>query len=613
MTQFRRILILTVSAVCFLWNLILFLFLMSGSSGATALCCSLAGALASGFFYICARALLSKFFPINVHKRRILFTAGSLIICLSIMLCAPYSPAHDSLDMAGFLSTFVKHTTLSDYADKYLSFYGTNRICMYFYKPLVEFCQSVRVGSTISNVIFLLTAVFCISDVVYKKYGTRCGEISLFLLPQFMPYMMMSGPYIYPPAVFLSSVALCLFYSKRMSCKIISAVLFGILSVMRPTAASFWMILMLAYLILRGKRNIINNICFTIVLILVCVCSKTALENIMYSTGAYPYPSFTNSALQWTLELGLRPQGAQTGKCTYTAITGKPFDEISKTFCDLWDTYDGADDNATYKIRLLNKKLNTLIAKRAADTVFSDFDSLWNHIKIKYVNMFRDEYRPYYYAVNLSDDAFAENLYKNYEWRYFLSENVILVSFAAASMVLAGSSFINVYRRRKYPLILLCTALSVMAMLFGFVLLTEVGKRLIFDMYTPMCVIISAVYSKLVNDARKKIKKSNGMLAVCAGAGVFFLCSAQHFYSMYNTEPFKDCVRSYMPDDSIMLTLKEPVDNDGYMLWYPDGTDVHLLGRQHIVLPLKKDDRNILELTLPNGTILTITNYEYKE
>lgn len=609
MTQFRRILILAVSALCFLWNLILLIFLMSGKSGATAMLASVAGALASGFLYICARALLSKFLPVNVHKRRAIFTVGSLLVCLAVMLGTPYSPAHDSYDMAGFLSTFIKHTTLSGYADKYLSFYGTNRICMYFYLLPVRFFQSVRVGCTVANIVFLLTSAVAISDVVYKKYGTRCGEISLFLLPQFIPYMMTSGPYIYPPAVFLSCVALCLFYSKHMSAKITSAVLFGILTVMRPTAAAFWVILMTAYLILRSRKNIINNICFTIVLLLVCMCTQTALQDIMYANGAYPYPGFTNSALQWTLELGLRPQGAQTGKCTYTAINGKPFDEISRTFCELWDEYDGAKDKATYRIRVLNKRLNGLIAKRAAETVFSDPESLWKHIKVKYKNMFSDEYRAYYYALNITDERFEKNLYKNYEWRYFLSENVILISFAAASMALCASAFVNVYKRKRYPLILLCTALSVMAVLCAFVLLTEVGKRLIFDMYAPMCVIICAVYARLVNGARKKLHKSSGMIAVCAGAAVFFVCAVQHFYSLYNAEPFKDCTRSYMPDDSVMLTLKEPAEDGGYMLWYPDGTDVHLAGRQNILLPVKKEDRKEVELTLPNGTILVITNY----
>lgn len=537
---------------------------------------------------------------------------GALAVCFVIMLCAPYSPAHDSHDMSVFLSTFVRRTTLSAYADKYLSFYGTNRICMYFYKPLVVFCQDVRIGCTISNIIFLLTSVYCISDIIYKKYGTRCGEISLFIMPAFVPYMMMSGPYIYPPAVFLSSLALCLFYSRYMRCKIISAVLFGLLTVMRPTAAAFWIILMLAYLVLRGARNIINNICFTIVLVLICMCTKTAVQDIMYKTDMYPYPDFTNSALQWTLELGLRPQGSQTGKCTYTAISGEPFDEVSRLFHELWDAYDGADDNETYRIKLLNKKLNALIAKRTADTVLSDWHSFSYHIKTKYVNMFRDEYRPYYYAVNIPDERFEKHLYKNYEWRYFLSENVILTAFALACVILCASAIIKLHKRRRYPLILLCTALSVMAVLCAFVLLTEVGKRLIFDMYTPMCVVICAAYTQALNAMRKKIRKTSANITVCAAMGAFFIFSAQHFYSLYNAEPFKNCLRSYMPDDSVVLTLTKPVSDDGYMLWYPDGTDVHLLGRQNIVLPLVKNDRQNVELTLPNGTIQYITNYEQR-
>jgi hypothetical protein len=55
------------------------------------------------------------------------------------------------------------------------------------------------------------------------------------------------------------------------------------------------------------------------------------------------------------------------------------------------------------------------------------------------------------------------------------------------------------------------------------------------------------------------------------------------------------------------------VSEHGYTLWYPDGEDVQLYGRQTLVLPLEKNDRQVVELTLPNGTTQFITNYEQKK
>ena len=124
---------MALAGMCLLWNLILFLFLVSSDSGASAVICAAAGILGSGFMYMSVRALSDRFFQLNAQKRRIIFTLGAFAVCLAVMLNTPYSPAHDSHDMSAFLSTFLRDTTLSDYADKYLSFYGTNRICMYFY------------------------------------------------------------------------------------------------------------------------------------------------------------------------------------------------------------------------------------------------------------------------------------------------------------------------------------------------------------------------------------------------------------------------------------------------------------------------------------------------
>ncbi len=602
-----------VAGVCLLWNIILFLFLASSDNGASAVICAAAGIFGSGFMYISIRAVMDRFLPLDMQKRRIIFTVGAFAVCLAVMLSAPYSPAHDSHDMSAFLSTFLKGTTLSDYADKYLSFYGTNRICMYFYKPFVMLTGSVRTGSTISNIIFLLTAVLSVSDIIYKRYGMRNGEAALFLMPAFVPYMMMSGPYIYPPAIFLSAVALCLYFSQSVKKKILSAVFFGVLMVMRPTSAMFWVIFVIAKLVLKSGKDIINRICLAIVLVLLAMCTQTAFGNYLYKTGAYPYPQFTNSAMQWTLELGLRPQGTETGKCTYSAISGVPFDEISGVFSDLWEAYDGADDNETYRIHLLNKKLETMIWERAKNTVLSDFGSFAKHIKTKYINMFSDEYKAYYYAANIPDEKFGENLYKNYEWRYFLSENVILAAFALACVILCGVVLIDTLRHdRRDMSVLLGAALAVMAVLCGFVLLTEVGKRLIFDLYIPMCIIICAVYSRAINKLRVKIAPDARNIALSGVICVLSVCVVQVMYCMYNLEIFRGCTVSYNEKDRVVISLKEPVEEYGYMMWTPDGDDISLYGRQHISLMLEKHDRQIIELTIPDGEIIVLTNYEQK-
>lgn len=612
MSAYKKYFIIAASGACLLWNVALLLFLTKSESGAAAVICLLAGLSAGGLLHGLVCGVWNKYLPFDPKKRRIVFEFCALFICFVILLNTPYSPAHDSLDMSGFLSTFVRKTTLSDYADKYLSFYGTNRICMYFYKPFVTLWDSVRSGTIAANALFLLTAMFCVSDICYKKFGNRCGELSLFFMPSLIPYMMMSGPYIYPPSIFLSAIALCLFFSHRKRIKLLSAVFFGILMLMRPTSALFWVIFIAASLIIKRADNITTRVCFAIVLVLISVCTKSVASEIMYRSGAYPYPQLTNSAMQWTLELGLRPQGLETGKCTYSAISGQPFDEISAVFRDLWDAYDGADDNETYRIHCLNKKLNTMIAERAKNTVFSDLKSLSHHIKHKYVNMFSDEYKAYYYAVNISDEDFADNLYKNYEWRYFLSENVILIAFAIACVCVCAFSIVRTYRGKRTATELLCMALSAMAVLCGFVLLTEVGKRLIFDLYVPMCVVICAVGARATNVFCGKIRGGYGNSALCLCVGILLICIAQMLYSLKNIQPFKACIISYTNRDTVVLTLRAPVSDEGYSLWCADNTDISLTGRENILLPLKKHDRQSTDLILPDGQTIVITNYEVK-
>lgn len=602
--------------LCVIWSAVLFIFLLSlgyGKDGILALGAAVASILACVLFYIAADKLLLGY-P-SPQFRYFVFAFFAVGIFTVIAIHTPYSPAHDSYDMSGFLSQVLRGENFSPYARAYLSFTATNKITLFLYAPWVKHFQSVKLGTQVFNFLLMLSAIFLLSGSAWRMFGERAGEIALLVLIPFAPYLMLTGPYIYPPSIFISALAMFLYQGRTQVSKIFAYIAFGILYILRPTALGFMFVYVTVYGVLSWKNRKVRwrSIENLALLFVFCVLVNTAAGGWMHSSGQYPYPNLTTSAKAWTMELGTRMQGTETGKCTYSAY-GKYFDNISTQFHRLWEIYAQGNSEDVDQIKFLHKQIDKEIKWRTKTTVLDSPQHLWQFLTTKYKNLFGDEYKPYYYMTNISGENFGRNLSRNYERRYFLYENILLVCVAGGTAAVCGAAGYTLWKRRRisdYLRKAIALAAGITAVFVIFILMTEVGKRLVFDVFTPILLLICYMTVAFTQFLQKKARPEKQMVIVPGAAVIAFglVIGVQSAYGVYDMKELRDTRIEYV-GRQIRLIFPEPIKGC-YRIWEEDeegGRTQFLQGKTEIMLNAGKYDRKEIELQLPNGDLYVITN-----
>lgn len=599
-----------------IWSVVLFVFLIGNTNdGAIALCSALMSFFACALFYIAVNALL-KNYP-SPQLRYFIFAVFAVAIYSFVALRTPYSPAHDSYDMSGFLSQVLKGEGFSPYARAYLSFTATNKITLFIYSPMVLKLQSVQDGTQALNYIFILAAMFLISGSAWRMFGEKAGELSMLVMIPFVPYIMLTGPYIYPPSIFISALAMFFYQGKKPLSKITAYIAFGILYILRPTALGFMIVYLIVYGILswKNKKTRFKVIESISLLFVFCVLVNTAAGSWLYSSGRYPYPKLVTSARPWTSELGTRMQGTETGKCTYSAYS-KYFDSVSTQFHRLWELYERGNSEDIEQIEFIHKQIDKEIKWRTKNTVLDSSAHIREFIFTKYKNLFGDEYKPYYYMTNISSDDFGKNLSKNYERRYFMYENIMLICVSGGTAAICMLAAYMLFRRKRIPDELrkaIALAAGIIAVFIVFILMTEVGKRLIFDVFTPMLLLICYIGALITRVIQYKVQpKRVSAAAVFLSASMIFAGGVQWLYNLHNMSEMRD-VRIQYVNRHIRLVFPKEV-RGFYRIWEEDkdapgeGKTQFLQGKTSVILNAGKFDRNEIELRLPNGDIYMITN-----
>lgn len=601
---------------CGVWFLILAVFMSTLEDGLHAVFSSvlcMGGAVA---FYLAADKLILHLPPLLQKRRFWLFFLVLTVIYTVFSLKTPYSPAHDSYDMTGFLNQLLNGDGFSGYARAYLSFTATNKLTLFIYYPFVWLFQSVKTGTQVLNFLLILSSLYFISGSMSKMFGKIFGEISLFVALPFVPYLMLTGPYIYPPSIFIASLALYLYHCKPLTAKIFGYICFGFLFIIRPTALGFMIVYITIYTFLCVKSK--NRVFYTLerltLLFVFCILVKSIFGMTMFYTGWYPYPNLKTSAMMWTAELGTRMQGEETGKCTYSGYS-KKFDEVSWDFYRLWNIYSRENPDDVKTIDYIHDNIKENIIARTKSTVLDTSEHFNYFIKTKYKNLFANEYKPYYYMTNITSKNFGENLSKNYEKRYFLYENILLITFSLSALTAVGIAFYQLIRKKKLnPHIkhALSLAVGVMAVFVVFVLFTEVGKRLIFDVFTPMLMLICYIGGVIVQTTDKHFpSKSYKFTDICTIVAISLTLGVYYFYNYNNIDEFKNVKVQYV-NRHIRLVFPKEVTGD-YRIWEENdsefgGRNIFLKGKTEITLEAQKFDKKEIELRLPNGELYMITN-----
>lgn len=535
----------------------------------------------------------------NQRYRFLILGAAATAVFLFFALQTPFSPVHDSNEMMGFLEQAM--TQYNSYATAYLSFTATNRLTQLIYLPLSFLTGSVSAGVQILNILLLLGTFYLLVGAGKRMFGERIAETALFFLLPVFPFLLLTGPYIYPPAVFLSALILFLYHGGKIE-KWLSFFACGILFVLRPTALGPVLVYLFCDLILiRSKRiGLLKSIGSMVMILLICFGVKYASGAALYVSGVHPYPGLLTSADVWTLELGTRMQGEKTGVCTYSAFSTE-FDEVSSDIHKLWEYYAKADKSDTETIRSLNTKIKSDIWERTKQTVLNSPKNLAAFLSQKYVNLFSDLYKPYYYGVNAESEEFETNLYRNYEQKYFLAENVLLVSFCVSGVLVSLYTLLCIRKKKRFGdgvrrvLFLIIGAILICVV---FILSTEVAKRYLFDCFVPMALAILFCAGKAML-LIQKMETSRKAALIQAGVCVFSCCITGFCYQSENIKPFQNVIVEKQNDMDITFHLQEPFPQ-GYSL--KRGEEVtDLQGKKEFTIEQMKLQEYIYFI-LPDGT-----------
>lgn len=535
----------------------------------------------------------------NQRYRFLILGAAATAVFLFFALQTPFSPVHDSNEMMGFLEQAM--TQYNSYATAYLSFTATNRLTQLIYLPLSFLTGSISAGVQILNILLLLGTFYLFVGAGKRMFGERIAETALFFLLPVFPFLLLTGPYIYPPAVYLSALALFFYHGGSIE-KWLSYLTCGFLFILRPTALGPILVYLFCDLLLiRAKRiGLLKSIGSMVMILFICFGVKYASGAALYVSGMHPYPGLLTSADVWTLELGTRMQGEKTGICTYSAFSTE-FDTVSSDIHKLWEYYAKADKADTETIRSLNAKIKSDIWERTKQTVLNSPKNLAAFLSQKYVNLFSDLYKPYYYGVNAESEEFETNLYRNYEQKYFLAENVLLVSFCVSGVLMSLYILLCIKKKKR------CgdgvaraffLTLGAILICIVFILSTEVAKRYLFDCFVPMALAVLFCAGKLtllLQNLKMEKKRALIQLGIFAiSAYVSGVC-----YNSENIKPFQDMTVEKQNDMDITFRLKAPIPKNYFLKRGEEVTD--LQGKQEFTIEQMKRQEYIYFI-LPDGT-----------
>lgn len=534
------------------------------------------------------RQLIVRFDSARVYVGAVFFC---FLFCVTMAFVIPFSPSHDSYTMLATVRKLVNGEGLGN--PVYYNFFATNRIPLAIYYLAAKVFESAFVGIRVLNFLISFVTSILISRVTKNILGKGTEASAVVMSALAFPYMIMSGPYIYPIAIFLSALTMYLYTSEKWVMKLISLFPLGLLFMMRMTSSIFifgYLFFDAVYSIYQ-KNNLkmrlikISSIAISLVW---CILFGRVAGLVMNVTGFYAYPNFLNSAMVWTLDIGTRYDGEATGASIYTPIDPIEGDEIAYKFHELWTLYAENDPADYEKISDLNLEIVEDIKERAKENFSGKPGNYLDFLKYKITNLFRDSYRPYYYELNYNSPSFSSQLQVDWSSDYFLMMNVILLVSALSLIIYIISIICRKIKKEKLSredFAILSFIASFLLNVVIMVCLTEVMKRYLFDSYVPITLFIIFVLIRL----SEKLKFKWGWMPPL-GAGILSMALFAVLLNTNNQNLFKNAVITVAEHDDADQTITFIFDEkyfdeyieDGYMISASDQVGLSPITTIHV-------------------------------
>lgn len=526
--------------------------------------------MAASFIFI-------SFFANSFSKkvRDIIFIIISFIIILGGIITAPYTPCHDALDLHSLLNYMLHNNNTmpsGTYIRAYMNFFVNNKLVIYMYLPFVHLFKNTMIGVRFLNGALLIGSVFFTAGAVTKIIKKDCFSQMFLILSMLSPIILLLGPYIYLPSIFIASASMYCYEGKGTVSKIFFFVSASALFALRPTCFGFLITFITLDVFFRfeDKKELIKKAVSVALTVIFAFVFKTALGTVFYKTGLHIYPNMENAAGLWTMELGTRTNGEQTGTCFYTPFNPKEeADDIQRDFFKLWEYYhDDAELNTDNYNNIVN--LQNSIRQKLINRTFSRTPAqFYEHLYLKTVTFFKNLYMPYYYKANVNDENMK--IWKDYDKKYFSYMNMLFILFFLSSII----NFIRIMLKKDGTNgTAAALGISALAVNIVFLLLTEVQKKYMFDFYVPMSMCIAMLFSF---DTEKKIKMPIAALITAALVFAFGLNE-----TMYDIKILKGAKTSLVKNDNettFTVKMKEVCKEQYFIYNNRDNSEMHLIGK----------------------------------
>ena len=569
----------------------------------TRLAAAAARTLLAVSLFLLLRLALKKTPRISPKLRFRLLMALTIAAIIVFSIKTPYSPGHDAHDLSGFLELMLQRRQ-TDYASAYLTAYVTNRLITLIYFPLVKLFGGVQLGVRIANTLFCIGGVYFIAKSCGRLFGKMAAEFSLIISFVFFPAVLLTGPYIYLPSIFLAALAFYCYLRKEKGFRIIFFLVGGVLFTVRPMSCGF----LLVFLLTQGwgskkeKHKLLKGAGKTALALVCFILVKSAAGCALYHTGLHPYPNMDSIAAIWTLETGTRPQQEKTGTCAYVPYACDSLDDTAAKFREIWTLYQQGDVKDYPKIKQLKQEIGTAIWERTQSSILSNPSDFGNYLRYKFINHYMDVYKPYYYTVNLNSPDFGWQVYRNYQMRFFLYSNLLLLVFliAATGVLSQGIGWLIFQKKALYTRQSRAAALVLGVCLtnLAVICLTEVGKRLLFDSLVPMMIVLCFGLQQLTCFLQKSLRRKRYGGALAGMVLAVLLCG--HISQKFCLDAFRYCTVSTQ-NDKIVIDFNQEIQTPGYKIIKNDGEAVPLEGKRIIEIQDQESMDNFAKIELPDG------------
>ncbi|MCL2376134.1 MAG: hypothetical protein FWC76_01940 [Defluviitaleaceae bacterium] len=504
-----------------------------------------------------------------------IFATGVVSALAAFLL--PISPTNDSYSMALGLQELLSHGELSpDFNRPYFAFFVNNKIALVIYWGAVALAGDVEIGIRVVNFLCLFSSAFFFSAGLGKIFGEdkwRIFGLMFFLLV--FPYIVLTGPYVYPISTALAAAAFYLGICKKTALKPLFFLAVGLLFLMRPTAGIF----IFVYFALCGikhfaggeKRQGIYALC-TILLMLVSIYAvQLGVGAIFYRTGLHPFPNLANGAANWTLDIGTRLDGAATGTSVYTPYGLLPEhlreDEIAIMQNRLFAYFYAGNSEDYENVVALSREIRAAISGRAVDNFLgnpSDIPRFYTYKAIRLFGTSNDHF--YFYGLNATLPSFAWQAHRNIEHDSETHIMALILLFSAAFVYMGIWTVV----RRKFDtmaIFALSNGLGCAAAVFVMLTLTEVGQRGLLDIFIPAAFVACSAFIFASEKLYRKMHIAASIIMIIVG-----LTASLTVFSANNITALKDMdVYIIRENDSLIMEITLPTDVTGEYFFTHDG------------------------------------------